>query len=89
MCGDKWEQEQMQDQAEVSARLPSTSVCSEIMRYIIRPCTFAKHLLRLCLSSQLPVLLHLWELRKERETLLQTTLTGRSALLHLYHWRMT
>lgn len=79
----------MQDQAEVSARLPSASVCLEIMHYIIRSCKFAKHLLRLCLSSQLPVPLHLWEQRKERETLLQTTLMGRLALLHLYHWRMT
>lgn len=32
MCSDKWEQEQMQDQAEVSARLLSASVRLEIMQ---------------------------------------------------------
>lgn len=89
MCSDQWEQEQMQDQAKVSARLPKASVCLEIMHYVISSCKFAKHSVKLCLSSQPPVLLHLWEQRKERETLLQTTLTGRSALLHLFHWRMT
>lgn len=85
MCSDKWQQEQMQDQAEVSARHPSSSGWLEIMHYIICSCLFAKHLFWLCFSSQLPVQLHLWEQRKEREMLHQTTLMGRSALLHRLH----
>lgn len=88
MCSDKWEQEQMQDQAEVSARLLSASVRLEIMQlHNLFQSVCQTFILALFFFST-SVLLHLWEQRKEREMLHQTTLMGRSALLHLFHWMM-